>query len=103
MHGTATSQAEVTHVSKHGFWLLLNNQELLVLFAEFPWFRQATIEQLSAVEWPSESHLYWPRLDIDLSVESIQNPQAFPLVSKQRANQGDGLPSAAAHVKRSAP
>ena len=82
MHGTATSQAEVTHVSKHGFWLLLNNEELLVPFAEFPWFRQATIGQLSAVEWPSENHLYWPQLDLDLSVESIRNPQAFPLVSK---------------------
>ena len=82
MHGTATSQAEVTHVSKHGFWLLLNNEELLVPFAEFPWFRQATIGQLSAVEWPSENHLYWPQLDVDLSVESIRDPQAFPLVSK---------------------
>ena len=82
MHGTATSQAEVTHVSKHGFWLLLNNEELLVPFAEFPWFRQATIGQLSAVEWPSENHLYWPQLDVDLSVESIRDPQAYPLVSK---------------------
>ena len=82
MHGAATSQAEVTHVSKHGFWLLLNNEELLVPFAEFPWFKRATIEQLLAVEWPSENHLYWPQLDVDLSVESIRNPQAFPLVSK---------------------
>lgn len=82
MHGAATSQAEVTHVSKHGFWLLLNNEELLVPFAEFPWFEQATIGQLSAVQWPGENHLYWPQLDIDLSVESIRNPHAFPLVSK---------------------
>ena len=82
MHGTTTSHAEVTHVSKHGFWLLLNNEELLVPFAEFPWFKQATIEQLSTVEWPGENHLYWPQLDVDLSVESIRNPQAFPLVSK---------------------
>ena len=43
MHGTATSVAEVTHISTHGFWLLLKNEELLVPFAEFPWFKQATI------------------------------------------------------------
>ena len=84
MHGTATLAAEVTHVSRHGFWLLLNNEELLVPFAEFPWFKQATIEQLSAVEWPSENHLYWPQLDVDLSVESVRNPKAFPLVSKSQ-------------------
>ena len=82
MHGTTTSVAEVTHVSKHGFWLLLGDEELLVPFIEFPWFRKATIEQLSSVEWPSKNHLYWPQLDIDLSVESIRDPNAFPLAAK---------------------
>ncbi len=85
MHGTATSAVEVTHVSRHGFWLLLQGEELLVPFAEFPWFEQATIAQLLEVEWPSEDHLYWPTLDVDLSVESIRNPRAFPLVSKGAA------------------
>lgn len=82
MHGTITSAAEVTHVSKHGFWLLLGQEELLVPFSEFPWFKQATIEQLSDVQWPSANHLYWPQLDADLSVESIRDPAAFPLLSK---------------------
>lgn len=82
MHGTATSAVEVTHISQHGFWLLLQGEELLVPFADFPWFKQATISQLLEVKWPSENHLYWPALDIDLSVESIRNPAAFPLISK---------------------
>ena len=82
MPGTNTSAVEVTHVSKHGFWLLLGAEEVLLPFVNFPWFRQATIEQLSDVECPSANHLYWPQLDVDISVESIRNPQAFPLVSK---------------------
>ena len=82
MLGTITSVPEVTHVSKHGFWMLLDTEELLVPFEHFPWFKQATIEQLSDVRWPTENHLYWPQLDIDLSVESIRNPSAFPLVAK---------------------
>ncbi len=85
MHGTDTSAVEVTNVSRHGFWLLLRGEELLVPFAEFPWFRQATIEQLLEVQWPSENHLYWPALDVDLSVESIRDPRAFPLVSRKTA------------------
>ena len=83
MPGISTSIAEVTHVSKHGFWLLLNEEELLVPFEQFPWFRKATIDQLSEVLWPTLNHLYWPQLDVDLSVESIRNPVAFPLISKQ--------------------
>ena len=85
MPGTVTSGAEVTHVSKHGFWLLLGEEELLVPFEQFPWFRKATIEQLSEVQWPTPEHLYWPLLDVDLSVDSIREPSAFPLVSKAAA------------------
>jgi hypothetical protein len=77
------SAPEVTHVSRHGFWLLLGNEELLLPFEQFPWFKKATIEQLSEVEWPSPNHVYWPKLDVDLSVESIRNPSAFPLISKE--------------------
>ena len=82
MPGTITSAVEVTNVSPHGFWVLLQGEELLLPFVDFPWFKQATIEQITAVEWPSPNHLYWPQLDIDLSVESIRNPQAFPRIAK---------------------
>ena len=82
MHGASTSGVEVSHVSKHGFWLLLKDEELLVSFAEFPWFKEGSIEQLSKVELPSDNHLYWPQLDIDICVDSIRNPKAFPLISK---------------------
>ena len=81
MLGASTSRAEVTHVSKYGFWLLLADEELFLPFTDFPWFRGATIEQLCEVEWPAENHLFWPALDIDLAVESIRNPSDFPLTS----------------------
>ena len=81
MHGNTTLAVEVTHVSSHCLWLLLGDEELAVPFTEFPWFKRATIEQLSDVERPTESHLRWPQLDIDLSVASIRNPEEFPLVS----------------------
>jgi hypothetical protein len=63
--GITTLAAQVTHVSKHGFWLLLSDEELLVPFAQFPWFRKGTIEQISNVQWPTIDHLYWPGLDVD--------------------------------------
>ena len=77
-----TPKAEVTNVSQHCLWVLLGDEELAVPFADFPWFKKATIEQLSDVRRPTENHLYWPQLDVDLSVESIRNPAAFPLLSK---------------------
>ncbi len=85
MHGASTSEVEVTHVSQHGFWLLLKEEALQVPFSEFPWFKDVSIEQLSSVELQSENHLYWPQLDIDICVDSIRNPKAFPLISKEKA------------------
>ena len=80
--GTNTSGAEVTGISKHGFWLLLADEELFVAFKEFPWFKDATVSEILHVEWPQPHHLYWPGLDVDLAVESIRHPEQFPLVSK---------------------
>ncbi len=56
MLGITTLAAEVSHVSKHGFWLSLADEELLVPFDQFPWFRKGTIEQISDVQWPTPDH-----------------------------------------------
>jgi hypothetical protein len=80
--GRPTSEIEVTNVSSHGFWLLLGSREIFVPFDEFPWFRDASIRQLTDVELQSCEHLYWPLLDVDLSVESLEHPERYPLVSR---------------------
>jgi hypothetical protein len=85
MPGVATLAVEVTNISAYGFWLLLGDEELAVPYDGFPWFKKATVEQLLAVERPTENHLYWPQLDVDLSVESLRRPEAFPLLSKADA------------------
>jgi hypothetical protein len=69
-------------VSPHGFWLFVGEQELFVPFKEFPWFKDASISEISRVELPSAHHLYWPDLDIDLAVDSLTHPERFPLVSQ---------------------
>ena len=84
MPGTVTSEAEISCATSQGFWLLLKDEELFVPLAEFPWFKKATLEQITTVEWPTPHHLYWPLLDVDLNVESIRDPGRFPLVAKPR-------------------
>jgi hypothetical protein len=76
------TSAEVSNVSATGFWLLIADKERFLPFADFPWFREARIRELTNVELQSPNHLYWPDLDVDLSVESIDHPERFPLVSR---------------------
>jgi hypothetical protein len=79
--GASASAAEVTNVSVHGFWLLLEGEELFVSFADFPWFKDAPIAKLTNVAQPHPGHLHWPDLDIDLSITSIRDPARFPLLA----------------------
>lgn len=81
--GKNTSEAEVTNISKHGFWILINGKEYFLAFKNFPWFRQAKISEITNVKLLHPNHLYWANLDIDLELESIENPEKYPLIDKQ--------------------
>ncbi len=91
--GKSTSDVELTNVSRTGFWLLLDNRELFLSFTHFPWFEDVAIGQLANVERPQADHLYWPDLDVDLAVDSIDHPERYPLVSGVRPNKAMHLPA----------
>jgi hypothetical protein len=79
--GESTSP-EVTNVSTHGLWVLWKDKEYFLDYAHFPWFRDARISEVINVRAESDTHLYWPDLDVDLSLDMLENPDRYPLVSK---------------------
>lgn len=85
--GESTSAVELANVSPHGIWLLVDDRERYLPFDAFPWFRDATIGQLSRIERPASRHLYWPDLDVDLTLDQIDRPEAYPLVSRVRSRR----------------
>jgi len=91
---------EVTNVSRLGFWLLIGESERFVSFEAFPWFREASIADLTNVELPSPHHLYWPDLDVDLAVDSLDHPERYPLVSRARPHKRLKPTAAAAKESR---
>ena len=97
--GPGISPVEVTNVSPHGFWLFIGERELFLPFRTFPWFKEASVSAITHVELPSPHHLYWPELDVDLAVESIEHPEKYPLVSQARSNKGLQRPSRARSVR----
>ncbi|MEO8225156.1 MAG: DUF2442 domain-containing protein [Gammaproteobacteria bacterium] len=85
-HGSGTFPAEVRDITTDGFILVLGDEALPLAFADFPWFRDASREDLRNLQRPSPGHLRWPSLDIDLAVESIRHPERFPLISRSGAS-----------------
>ena len=85
--GQSISPVELTNVSPHGFWLFVGERELFLPFEQFPWFREASVREITNGQLPSPHHVYWPDLDIDLAVESIEHPEKYPLVSQAQPNK----------------
>ncbi len=73
---------EVSHISAHGVWLLTENQEFFMPYEEFPWFQDAKVKDILAVEQPRRGYFYWRNLDVDLTIDMIKNPHHFPLKSR---------------------
>ena len=78
-HGDNISVVEVTNISAHGIWLLAHGKEHFMSYEDFPWFKDEVVKSIFNVEEQADNHFYWPDLDIDLSVEIIENPNRFPL------------------------
>jgi hypothetical protein len=68
-----------TTVSATGIWLLVDGRERFLPFAAFPWFASAPITAIRRVEEPSPGHFYWPDLDVDRGIETIEQPDRYPL------------------------
>jgi len=78
--GASTSDVEVMGVNRHGLWLFAKGSEYFLPYEDYPWFKEARIVDILNVELLHGSHLHWPALDVDLSLESLDNPEAHPLV-----------------------
>jgi hypothetical protein len=63
--------------------MLFKGSEYFLPFEQFPWFQNANVKQISNVELWHDSHLYWPDLDVDLSIRIIEHPEKYRLVCRQ--------------------
>ena len=78
-HGKNTSVVEVTHIDSNGFWILIDQKEHYLSFADFPWFKDASVANISRIERVSKTHLHWSSVDVDLTLDMIDNPENYSL------------------------
>lgn len=82
MPGKTTLKPEI-NISSNGVWLLYNDHEYFLDYKNYPWFLKATVADIYKIETPQVDHLYWPTLDIDLSINALKNPEKYPLIYKE--------------------
>jgi hypothetical protein len=82
MPGNSISNVEISNISPHGLWLLVDATEFFLPFEEYPWFKDATVSQIGNVQLLHGNHLYWPDIDVDLNLSILLNPVQYPLMAQ---------------------
>ena len=72
--------AEVTNISPFGIWILVNGEEFFMSYKEYPVFENAPIKAVAILEVDSFGNLHWPELDVDIEIDSLRNPESYPLI-----------------------
>ena len=81
--GTSTlvaTKTEVTNISSFGIWILTNDKEYFISYKDYPVFKTATIKQIAEVSTDFSGNLHWEELDADIELESLENPENYPLI-----------------------
>jgi hypothetical protein len=86
MSGRTTLAAEVMNISGNCVWLLIDDEEFALPYSGFLWFKNTIIKQKLNALRPTGDHFYWPKLDVDLSVESIRQPDSYQLQAKSTSH-----------------
>ena len=79
MLGINTSESKTCFLGTlpEGIAILVNGKEYFLRYTDFPWFEYCNaveLRDMTADRWG----VYWNALDIDLSIESLENPERFP-------------------------
>ena len=77
--------------------MLINRKEYFLRYTEFPYFKNVPIRSIFNVQLLHGFHLYWPELDVDLTIDNLDHPEKYPLRSKAHSKK-----AARSHVADSA-
>jgi len=77
--GIGISLSEVTNIEPLGFWVLVDEREYFIPFADYPVFKSASIQQIFQMQRLSPTQLHWPDLDADIEIEALKQPEHYPL------------------------
>ncbi|MFH1362417.1 MAG: DUF2442 domain-containing protein [bacterium] len=81
-NGKDTS-VNVENITSFGVWLLAKEKEYFLKYKDYPYFKNQPIASIQNVKLLHGFHLHWPKLDVDLEIDNLENPEKYPLKSKR--------------------
>ena len=79
----SSTSVDVLMINDRGIMLSVQGQDYFLSYNRVPWMRDATINEVLDVQMSGKNAIEWPKLDIDLEVESLRHPERYPLIIKR--------------------
>lgn len=79
----SSTSVDVLMINDKGVMISVQGQDYFLSYNRVPWMRDATINEVLDVQMSGKNAIEWPKLDIDLEVESLRHPERYPLIIKR--------------------
>ena len=80
---SSNTSANVLMINDKGLMLSVLGQDYFISFNRLPWMKDAAIRDVLDVQMCCADSIEWPKLDIDLEIDSLKHPERYPLVMKR--------------------
>ena len=82
-NNTNSTSVDVLMINDRGLMLSVQGQDYFLSYNRVPWMRDATINEVLNVCMSGKNAIEWPKLDVDLEVDSLRHPERYPLLIKR--------------------
>ena len=79
----SSTSVDVLMINDKGVMISVQGQDYFLSYNRVPWMRDATINEVLDVQMSGTNAIEWPKLDVDLEVDSLRHPERYPLIIKR--------------------
>jgi len=82
-NSTNSTLADVLMINDRGIMISVQGHDYFLSYNRVPWMRDATINEVLDVQMSGKNAIEWPKLQVDLEVDSLKHPERYPLLIKR--------------------
>ena len=82
-NNTSSTSVDVLMINEKGVMISVMGQDYFLSYNRVPWMRDATINEVLDVRMNGKNAIEWPKLEVDLEVESLRHPERYPLLIRR--------------------
>ena len=77
------TQVSVLMINDKGIMLSVKGNDYFISYNRIPWMKKACIADALNVQMSGRNAIEWPKLDVDLEIDSLKYPERYPLIMKR--------------------